>query len=143
MDFGVDDTDGVDPEAEYDAWKMRELKRIKRQKEEEERIRKEYEELERRRNMTDAERRQDELDAGIDRFNKDKGQQKFMQRYYHKGAFYQDDAGDLMTRDYTAPTLEDNFNKELVPEVMRVRQKFGFASQTKWTHLTAEDTTDV
>jgi microfibrillar-associated protein 1 len=119
------------------------LKRIKRYKVEEERLRTEFEELERRRNMTDAERREDELAAGIDRFKKDKGQQKFMQRYYHKGVFYQEDAGDLLERDYTAPTLEDNYNKELMPEVMRVRQKFGFASQSKWTHLTAEDTTEV
>lgn len=29
----VDDTDGLDPEAEFEAWKLRELMRIKRDKE--------------------------------------------------------------------------------------------------------------
>ena len=32
----VNDTDGLDEQAEYEAWKLRELKRIKRDKEERE-----------------------------------------------------------------------------------------------------------
>ena len=32
----VDDTDGLDEQAEYEAWKLRELMRIKRDKEERE-----------------------------------------------------------------------------------------------------------
>jgi microfibrillar-associated protein 1 len=47
-----------------------------------------------------------------------------------------------LKRDVIDPTLEDNFNKELLPEVMQVRD-FGKAGRTKWTHLTKEDTSRI
>ena len=77
-----------------------------------------------------------------------------MQRYYHKGAFFQDDADDafasrnirgdagddVLDRDYAAArTGEDKINFESLPEVMRVR-KWGKVGRTKWTHLSNEDT---
>ena len=43
----LDDTDGVDPEGEFEAWRLRELARIKRDKEEDLRREKEREEVER------------------------------------------------------------------------------------------------
>jgi microfibrillar-associated protein 1 len=137
----VDDRDDLDPEAERAAWQLRELERIKRDRKIERERQKEMEELERRREMTDAERRRDDLEAGIDRFKKDKGQMKFMQRFYHKGAFYQDQ--EIMQRDFTAPTLEDRFNKEVLPEVLQRRQNIGLRGATKWTHLANEDTSQV
>lgn len=84
---------------------------------------------------------------------KDKEKWAFMQRYYHKGAFFQDDAddafaaktirkesGDVLDRDYSAArTGEDKINFEALPEVMRVR-KWGKVGRTKWTHLSNEDT---
>lgn len=137
---GIDDTDDVDREAEYLAWKVRALKRAKRDKFEGEKFISELEELEKRREMTDKERRVDDLESGIDRFKRDKGNMQFMQKYYHKGAFYQD--MDIMKRDYTAPTVDEALDKKVLPEVLQVKN-FGLASRSKWTHLANEDTTDV
>jgi microfibrillar-associated protein 1 len=56
---------------------------------------------------------------------KEKSKWKYMQKYYHKGAFYLDDdsvreATDVRLRSTDAPTLEDKFNKEALPKVMQV-----------------------
>ncbi|KAK3069441.1 hypothetical protein LTR53_012200, partial [Teratosphaeriaceae sp. CCFEE 6253] len=48
----VDDTDGMDPDAERAAWKLRELKRVRRDRLAIEEKEQEREEVERRRNMT-------------------------------------------------------------------------------------------
>ncbi|KAJ3194381.1 Microfibrillar-associated protein 1 [Irineochytrium annulatum] len=130
----IDDTDGLDEEAEYEAWKLRELRRIKRDREEAEQLEKEEAEKERRRNMTDAEVIAENAEVKPE---KDKGKYRFLQKYFHKGAFYNDD--DVLERDFNEPTLEDKFDKTILPEVMQVK-KFGRAGQTKWTHLTNEDT---
>lgn len=138
----MDDADGLDASLEYEQWTLRELKRIKRDREAEQARVVELEEIERRREMTDAERLEDDKAAGRERFDKEKGEQKFMQRYYHKGAFFQDQGDEIYSRDYLQPTLEDNMNRELLPEMLQVK-KFGLSGRTKWTHLTKEDTTDV
>lgn len=91
----VDDQDGVEPEAEFEAWRLRELTRIKRDKEAALEREREKEELERRRAMPEAERLKEDLErAQKSREEKPKGQQKFLQKYWHKGAFHQvgDDA---------------------------------------------------
>lgn len=86
----VDDTDGVDPEAEFEAWRLRELGRIKKEKEEEVRREQEREEIERRRALPEAQRMKEDLEhASKLRDEKPKGQQKFLQKYWHKGAFHQ------------------------------------------------------
>ncbi|RKP08269.1 splicing factor, Prp19-binding domain-containing protein [Thamnocephalis sphaerospora] len=137
--LAVDDTDGLDPTAEQEAWKLRELKRIRRDREEREKMEMEQKDIERRRAMTDAEiMREDAEKLQADRDKKKGSQFKFMQKYYHKGAFYADE--DILKRDYTAPT-QDMPNVEMLPSVMQVRD-FGKRSQTKWTHLAAEDTTE-
>ena len=79
-----------------------------------------------------------------------------MQKYYHRGAFYLDQARlQLRARHVTAsqdetvlkrsvdePTLEDKFNKAVLPKVMQVKD-FGFAGRTKYTHLKDQDTTQA
>ena len=81
-----------------------------------------------------------------------------MQRYYHKGAFYQgsdervdDDLAEnskildekLAKRDFNLPTAEDKRDYSILPAVLQKRAgQFGRKGQSKWTHLGAEDTTD-
>ncbi len=133
----VDDTDGLNLEEEHAAWKLRELMRIKREREEQEKRDQEILDIERRRNMTDEQIMAEDEANNPD---KEKSKIKFLQKYYHKGAFFQDD--DIMERDFNAPTLEDRFDRSAMPEVMQVKN-FGFAGRTKWTHLANEDTSKV
>ena len=52
---------------------------------------------------------------------------KFLQKYWHKGAFFQD-AGDagrdavggdaIFTRDFSAPTGDDKMDKTVLPKVL-------------------------
>jgi microfibrillar-associated protein 1 len=76
----------------YEDWKIRELRRIKRGRDEQKARDLELQEIERRRKMTDAERLEENLRLGSDSTNrKELVAYKFMQRYYHKGAFFRDD----------------------------------------------------
>jgi microfibrillar-associated protein 1 len=142
-----DDTDDLDDELEFEAWKVRELARLKRDAEERELAALEKADLLRRRNMTDEERLEEDRKLGVGAFaEKEKKQWKFMQKYYHKGAFYMDEASrgdtqDVRNRDYNEPTLEDRFDKESLPKVMQVK-KFGMRGRTKYTHLADQDTTN-
>ena len=86
----VDDTDGLEPEAEFEAWRLRELARIKRDKEAEVQRELEREEIERRRALPEEQRLKEDMEnAKRTRDEKPKGQQKFLQKYWHKGAFHQ------------------------------------------------------
>jgi len=82
--------------------------------------------------------------------SKDRIKMKFLQKYYHKGSFFQDNADDKLKsrivsideinqRKYWTHTAEDNFDKTLLPVVMQVKD-FGRRGRTKWTHLVSEDT---
>lgn len=66
------------------------MARIKRDKEEEVRRELEREEIERRRALPEEQRLKEDLEhAEKSRNDKPKGQQKFLQKYWHKGAFHQ------------------------------------------------------
>ncbi|NP_957311.1 microfibrillar-associated protein 1 [Danio rerio] len=135
------DTDGENEEEEYEAWKVRELKRIKRDRESREALEKEKAEIERFHNLTEEERRAELRTNGKVITNKaSKGKYKFLQKYYHRGAFFMDGEQDVFKRDFSAPTLEDHFNKTILPKVMQVKN-FGRSGRTKYTHLVDQDTT--
>lgn len=137
----VDDTD--DPnnfEEEYLSWKLRELLRIKEEKDEREAHDKEKEEIERIRNMTEEERRKIDQEKMEEWAAQPKSQYKFLQKYYHKGAFYQDEHKEILARDYNEATGTDRSDKDVLPEILQVRD-FGKKGKGKWKHLTAEDTT--
>ena len=86
----VDDTDGVDPSGDFDTWRLRELERIKRDKEAEIAREQEREEVERRRALPEEQRLKEDLEhAKKSRDDKPKGKQMFLQKYWHKGAFHQ------------------------------------------------------
>ncbi|KAG8390203.1 hypothetical protein BUALT_Bualt01G0059100 [Buddleja alternifolia] len=145
----VDTDDDMNEAEEYEAWKSREIARIKRDREEREATIKEKEEIEKVRNMTEEERREWER-KNPKPAAPSKQKWRFMQKYYHKGAFFQsnpDDhagtagAANIYTRDFSAPTGEDNMDKSILPKVMQVKH-FGRSGRTKWTHLVNEDTTD-
>ncbi|KAA8910243.1 micro-fibrillar-associated protein 1 [Sphaerosporella brunnea] len=141
---GIDDTDNLDPAAERAAWKLRELTRIKREREALAAIEKERAEIERRREMDPALREKEDLEF-VREQRKEKmesrGKMGFMQKFYHKGAFYQD--ADILKRNYATAEVEDRAkNREVLPKYMQVRgDEVGKRGRTKWTHLAAEDTT--
>lgn len=143
----VDDTDGLDPEAELAAWKLRELKRVKRDREAVEEAEQEREEVERRRNLT-AEEREAEDQAFIARQKEEKegkGKMAYMQKYFHKGAFFQDDAKDkgLDRRDIMGSRYQDDIsNRELLPQYMQIRDmtRLGRKGRTRYKDLKSEDT---
>jgi microfibrillar-associated protein 1 len=134
-------TDDEHEELEYEAWKLRELKRMKRDRDEKEAIEKDSAETERLRNMTEEERRQELRNNPKAVTNKAaKGKYKFMQKYYHRGAFFMEKEEGLYKRDYSSATLEDNFDKTVLPKVMQVKN-FGRSGRTKYTHLVDQDST--
>ena len=143
----VDDTDGLDPETERAAWKLRELKRVKREREAIEIAEKEREETERRRNLTKEEREAEDKEflAAQKEEREGKGKMSYMQKYFHKGAFFQDDAAasDLAQRDIMGSRYADDvMNRELLPQYMQIRDmtKLGRKSRTKYKDLKSEDT---
>lgn len=140
---GIDDTDGLDPAAERAAWKLRELIRIKRERVALAEIEKERAEIERRREMDPALREKEDLEF-VQEQRKEKmenrGKMGFMQKFYHKGAFYQEN--EILKRNYATASVQDSVkNREALPKYLQVRgDEVGKRGRTKWTHLAAEDT---
>ncbi|KAK5118889.1 hypothetical protein LTR62_000099 [Meristemomyces frigidus] len=147
----VDDTDDLDLEAERAAWKLRELKRVRRDRAAIEEKEKEREEIERRRNMTDSEREAE--DAAFISQQKEEGEGKgkmaFMQKYFHKGAFFAGDSEQdaevqaVLNRDLAGARFEDEAgDKAVLPEYMKIRDmtKLGKTGRTKYKDLKSEDT---
>ncbi|KAH0987298.1 hypothetical protein GBA52_014475 [Prunus armeniaca] len=123
----IDTDDEINEAEEYEAWKAREIARIKRDREDREAMIKEKEEIERVRNMTEEERRDWER-KHPKAAPQPKQKWRFMQKYYHKGAFFQSEPDDyattvgtdgIYTRDFSAPTGEDKMDKTILPKVCR------------------------
>lgn len=140
----------LDEELELDLWKLRELKRLKRDRDERKAAEAEEAMTERRRGMTDAEIARDNARLGLERVaagtrtGGDEPSMRFMQRYYHKGAFFVDENAadaDLRDRDFHAPTgMDRTVDKASLPAVMQVKN-FALKGRTKYTHLVDQDTT--
>ena len=142
----IDDTDGLDPEAEYAAWKLRELKRIKRERLAIEEAEAERAEIERRRNLSAAEREAEDR-AFIEKQQEEKGergQMQYMQKYFHKGAFFTDELKELGVdrRNLMNARFEDQTNRELLPQFMQIRDmtKLGKKGRTRYKDMKSEDT---
>ena len=144
----VDDTDDLDPEAELAAWKLRELRRLKRDREVIEAYERDVAERERRANLTAAERDAEDaerLARQKEEREEGRGKAGFMQRYHHKGAFFQDDqtAEMLRKRDLMGAQYVDEVkNREALPEYMQIRnmEKLGKKGRTRYKDLRGEDT---
>ncbi|KAM7500053.1 hypothetical protein LguiA_024467 [Lonicera macranthoides] len=145
----VDANDELNEAEDYEAWKVREIARIKRDRDDREATLKKKEEIEGVRNKTEEERRDwERKNPKPDGAPKKK--RRFMQKYYHKGVFFQSDPDDrsatavsdngIFDRDFSPPTGEDKMDKTILPKVMQVKH-FGRSGRTKWTHLVNEDTT--
>ena len=153
-----DEEDEEEARKNYEQWKMREFKRIVRDRCKQRIEMEEEEERERLRNMTEEERELHATKLKALKDAKEQGKEKtkmrFMQKYYHKGAFFQE-AGDdefattkkseIFNRDFNEATnAEKGVDRSTVPEAMRLRHgQFGKAGRSKWTHLSNEDTTFV
>ncbi|CAB1339103.1 unnamed protein product [Coregonus sp. 'balchen'] len=112
------DTDGENEEEEYEA------------------MEKEKSEIERFHSLTEEERRAELRNNGKQITNKaSKGKYKFLQKYYHRGAFFMDEEENVFKRDFSAPTLEDHFNKTILPKVMQDTTSFDSA----WAQESAQN----
>ena len=142
-----DDTDNLDDLEEYEKWKLRELRRIKRQVEEDEMKLKEKLEIERRRKLTNEQRKEENLRLGSDdTLRPFKSKINFLQRFYHKGSFFQNESqgnmDHLYNRDFNMPIAEEKRDLSSLPKILQKRRGNLFKKgQSKYTHLTAEDTT--
>ncbi|KAE9445582.1 hypothetical protein C3L33_22524, partial [Rhododendron williamsianum] len=144
----IDTDEEVKKEEELEAWMARVIARIKRDKEEPGAMSKRKEETEKVRNTAEEEEMEN-VKLELPR----KKRWRFMQKYQHKGVFFQSGADDhasttvvgkdeIYKRDFSDPTGEDKMDKTILPKVMQVKH-FGHRGRTKWTHLANEDTTDL
>jgi microfibrillar-associated protein 1 len=137
-----------DPEEEFELWKIRELKRLKRDRDAQHKLELEREGVEARKHMTDAEvmrERREEArrnrDASDSKETAERRSLKPMQRSYHKGAFFKDTMDELTkTHDWNAPTGADNwFNRETGPDSVKYK-RYGASAANKAGSLREQDT---
>ena len=130
------------PEEAYQKWRIRELARLKRDREKREEEFKEKENTERRRMMTDEERAKE--DKKIGKYKKDeKSNYQFMQKYYHMGIFFQDSNDPIFKRDYNIGVGTDNFDKTALIGRKQIRRgQENKRGRSKHTHLGDVDTTN-
>lgn len=149
VDGVIEDIEKLDdPDQEYELWRIRELNRLKRDKEAEGKLESEREGVDERKDWSDEkvmrERKAAEREArerGEIDDSKQFTQRKTMQRYYHKGAFFQEEMEKLSkTHDWDAPTGEDNwFNRSSDLDSVKFK-KYGQAKSVKSTSLKDQDT---
>ena len=139
----VETDDELNEVEEYETWKVREIARIKRDREDRDAMVKEWEEVEKVRNMTEEEKREWERKNLKPCFGAPKQKWRLMHKYYHKGAFFQDDPDDtaatvdsdgMFKHGFSVPTGEDKMDTTTLPKFMQVKH-FGCSGRTKWTHL--------
>ena len=145
--LSIDDSDAAEgdeiaKEQEFTAWKQRQFARMQRDKQQAAELAAQQAELEAFRALPPAMQQQilDSKKALEAEQAEKKTKYKFLQKYYHKGAFFQDDDAAVLQRDYNVATVGEQFDKTLLPQAMQVKS-FGKKGRSKWTHLTAEDTT--
>jgi microfibrillar-associated protein 1 len=134
-DLPDDEDYSEDEEVELMAWKLRELARLKRDQEaliEEQKLERDKSE---RLRMTDKEIEEENERLGLKKSLRAKGENmKFMQKYYHGGAFFTDsDLVDkkFLERDISAATgVDRNLDRSLLPTVLQVKD-FGKSSRSK------------
>jgi hypothetical protein len=63
------------------------------------------------------------------------GKMKYMQKYYHKGAFFMDKEENVLKRNFAEPTLEDHFDKSVLPKVLQVVTLILYLSVLKTSNL--------
>uniref|UniRef100_T1IK48 Micro-fibrillar-associated protein 1 C-terminal domain-containing protein n=1 Tax=Strigamia maritima TaxID=126957 RepID=T1IK48_STRMM len=125
-EMDVADIDDENDKIEYESWKLRNLKRIK---------------MDRNERVAAPSGRDEKDEIETEKKTKVvKGKYKFLQKYYHRGAFFMDEDEEVYKRDICQPTLEDHFDKSVLPKVMQVKN-FGRSGQSKYTHLVDQDTT--
>lgn len=141
-DAEIPNDDDDDEDVAYEKWKVRELQRLKRDKEKREKEFREREATERRRLMTDEERAKE--DKKIGKYKKEeKSSYQFMQKYYHKGIFFQHSDDPIFQRDYNIGVGTDNFDKSTLMRRLQVRRgDENKRGKSKHTHLGDLDTTN-
>ena len=98
--------------------------------------------------MSESEIKEDNLRLGADSTkNRFRSKISFLQKYYHKGVFFQDEAEDdpnhIYNRDFNLPTWEDTIDKSNLPKLLAKRRgNVWKKSQSKYTHLNDADTTN-
>jgi microfibrillar-associated protein 1 len=130
----------ADAGAEYRLWLAREVRRLRDELRAEADFARDAAATARLKRATDA-----ELEA-VRAHARPRGRMRYMQKYYHRGAFSAGATGDraeqLLSRDVTEAVGADRIDKTLLPEAMRVRgEDWGKKGRSKWTNLRAEDTT--
>jgi microfibrillar-associated protein 1 len=140
-DMDLPNDSSEDEDLAYEKWRVRELMRLKRDQEERDRAFREKEAVERRRQLTDEERAKE--DKRIGKYKEEqKSAYKFMQKFYSKGIFGDQD-DPIFKRDYNIAVGEDLFDKSVLPSIKHVRRgQEHKKGKSKYTHLVAEDTTN-